>query len=67
MTTWADEYPKVVLYSDVWRSATLRYRVQPTAAPAFAQVAGAPATNDDEARLQRGLAAFRNLQEFKRD
>lgn len=67
VTTWADEYPKVVLYSDVWRSTTMRYRLKPTAAPAFAQVAGTPATNDDEARLQRGLAAFRKLQKFKRD
>jgi hypothetical protein len=67
VTTWADEYPKVVLYSDVWRSATVRYRLKPTAASAFAQVARTPETNDDEARLQRGLAAFRKLQEFKKD
>ena len=67
VTTWADEYPKVVLYSDVWRSTTVRYRLKPTAASALAQVAGTTETNDDEARLQRGLAAFRKLQELKRD
>jgi hypothetical protein len=65
VTTWADEYPKVVLYSDVWRSATVRYRLKPTSAPAVAQVAQVSATNDDEARIQRGLAAFRKLEAFK--
>jgi hypothetical protein len=63
VTTWADEYPKVVLFSDVWRSTTVRYRLKPTSAPAVAQVA--PATNDDEARIQRGLEAFRKLETLK--
>jgi hypothetical protein len=65
VTTWADEYPKVVLYSDVWRSTTVRYRLKPTSAPAVAQVAQAPAANDDEARIQRGLEAFRKLETLK--
>jgi len=65
VTTWADEYPKVVLYSDVWRSAAVRYRLKPTSAPAFTQALQAQATNDDDARLQRGLAAFRKLEAFK--
>jgi hypothetical protein len=65
VATWADEYPKVVLYSDVWRSTTVRYRLKPTSAPAVAQLAQAPAANDDEARIQRGLEAFRKLETLK--
>ena len=63
VTTWAEDGSKVILYSDVYRATSLKYRPRYGATVARAQSAN---VNVEEARNHRGAAAFLKLEAYRR-